>query len=115
MPRKVKKEAAPKNKKRTKYAIQLIVNFVWMFVLYRAVLIISEKFETIIPYAICATVYIVAATVMLCIYYFATSGETDAENKEKYKPLIVWSFPIVVVLLLDVMETVVLDYIINLF
>ena len=104
-----------KQKKGSKYALWIIFNFIWMFVLYRAVLMLSEYMGSLIPYAICASVYLIAATVLLCAYYFLTSGESDAEKKEKYKPMFVWAFPIVVVLLLDVFEAVILDYIINLF
>lgn len=102
-------------KKGSRYAIFIILNFIWMFVLYRAVLMFSQHINSIIPYAICASVYLIAATLLLGIYYFTTSGETDSEKKEKYKPLFVWAFPIVVVLLLDVLEAIILDYIINLF
>ena len=104
-----------KNKKGSKYALGIILNFVWMFALYRLVLMFSQHINSIIPYAICASVYLIAATVLLVLYYFMTSGETDAEKKEKYKPMFVWAFPIVVVLLMDVAETIILDYIINLF
>lgn len=104
-----------KQKKGTKYALGIILNFVWMFAVYRAVLIFSQHIESIIPYAVCASVYLIAATALLVSYYFLTSGEEDAEKKEKYKPMFVWAFPIVIVLLLDVLETIILDYIINLF
>lgn len=76
---------------------------------------LSEHLGTIIPYAICATIYLIAATVLLAFYYFATSGESDPVKREKYKPMFVWAFPIVIVLLLDVLEAIVFDYIINLF
>ena len=104
-----------KNKKGAKYAVYIMLNFVWMFALYRVVLLFSQHINSIIPYAVCASVYLIAATLLLGIYYFSTSGETDKAKKEKYKPLFVWAFPIIVVLLLDVTETIILDYVINLF
>lgn len=107
MPRKIKNGP--------KYAIILMVNFAWMFILYRAVLMISERYNTLIPYIICASVYLVAATLLLGLYYFGTQGESDRDKKEKYKPIFLWAFPIVTVLLLDFLEAVVIDYIINLF
>ncbi|MBQ5333535.1 MAG: hypothetical protein IJ389_02320 [Clostridia bacterium] len=107
MPRKVKNG--------TKYALLIIVNFIWMFVVYRAILMLSEHYGTLIPYIICASVYLVASAFLLGFYYFSTSGETDPVKKEKYKPMLLWAFPIVTVLLLDVLEAVVLDYFINLF
>ncbi len=107
MPRKIKNGQ--------KYAVYIIVNFVWMFVLYRGVLMLSEHMNSIIPYGICASVYLIAATVLLGVYYFGSSGETDPVKKEKYKPLLPWAFPMVVVLLLDVLEAVILDNIISMF
>ncbi len=104
-----------KGKKGSTYALGIIFNFIWMFIVYRAVLMLSEHIGSIVPYAICSCVYLIAATSLLCAYYFATSGETDAEKKNRYKSLFVWAFPIVIVLLFDVLETVVFDYIINLF
>lgn len=117
MPRKVKvkKEEKKKDKKKLKYVIFLMLNFTWMFALYRIMIMLGEQLRSILPYAVCSGLYLAAAAILLGIYYFCTSGESDPVNKEKYKPLFLWAFPIVVVLLLDVLETVVLDYIINLF
>jgi hypothetical protein len=117
MPRKIKSknEGKKENKQAMKYALCLMANFTWMFVLYRVMIMLGEKLRTILPYAIFSGACLAAATVLLGIYYFCTSGETDTEKKEKYKPLFLWAFPMVVVLLLDVLETVIFDNIINLF
>ncbi|MBR6651164.1 MAG: hypothetical protein IKL36_07125 [Clostridia bacterium] len=115
MPRKIKTPQEKGNKKSVKYAVFMAVNFTWMFALYRIMIMLGERLETILPYAICSGAYLAAATVLLGICYFCTSGETDVEKKEKYKPLFLWAFPIILVLLLDVLETVIFDNIINLF
>ena len=104
-----------KVKNGPKYALTIIVNFVWMFILYRGILLVSEHYNTLIPYMICESLYLVSATLLLGIYYFATQGEADKMKKEKYKPMILWAFPMVTVLLLDFLEAVVIDYIINMF
>lgn len=110
-----KKEGKKGNKKGTKYALGIMLNFLWMFILYRSMVFLGQYLHSLLPYAICSTIYLTAAAILLAMYYFCTSGEIDAANKEKYKPLFVWAFPIVIVLLLDVFEAVIFDNIINLF
>lgn len=117
MPRKIKSKSQEKkeNKKSFKYVLAIMGNFTWMFLLYQSMIMLGEHLRSILPYAVCSGVFLAAATILLCIYYFCTAGETDATKKEKYKPLFLWAFPIVIVLLLDVLGTVIFDYIINLF
>ncbi len=113
MPKQVKKEK--KNKKNVKYLIAIMLNFSWMFILYRAMIMLGEHVRSLLPYALCSSIYLAAGAILLGIYYFCTAGESDVAKKERYKSLFVWAFPIVLVLLLDVLETIILDNIINLF
>jgi len=110
-----KKEGKKGKKISGKYILGIMLNFTWMFVLYRAMIFLGEQLHSLLPYAICSSIYLAAAAILLATYYFCTSGESDGIKKEKYKPLFVWAFPIVIVLLTDVFEAVVLDNIINFF
>lgn len=109
------KQVKKPDKKTGKYLIAILLNFSWMFALYRAMIMLGEHVRSLLPYAICSSLYLAAGAILLGIYYFCTKGETDVSKKERYKPLFVWAFPIVLVLLLDVLETILLDNIINMF
>ncbi len=117
MSRKIKQKSEGKkeNKKALKKVLVLMANFTWMYALYQVMIMLGDRLRSIVPYAICSGAYLAAATILLGIYYFCSSGESDEEKKEKYKSLFLWAFPIVIVLLLDVLGIVVFDYIINLF
>lgn len=95
-----------------KNAIGIILNFVWMFVVYRACVFWSEQINSIIPYAICASLFLIAVSVLLVVYYFTADPKNPGERNKK---LLVWAFPILVCLIVDVLDLMILDYIISLF
>ncbi len=101
-----------KGKKGSKYALGIILNFVWMFVLYRGCIFWTESAQTMIPYGICAAVYLVAVSVLMVLYFY-TGDPNKPETRNK--GLLMWAFPILVCLILDVLDIIVIGYIIDLF
>lgn len=89
-----------------------MINFVWMFILYRVCVFWTDSIQNIIPYAICATVYLVAASVLMVLYL--SIGDSSKPETRK-KGLLAWAFPILVCLIIDVLDLVLIDYFINLF
>jgi uncharacterized Tic20 family protein len=72
----------------------------------------TDSIKNIIPYAICATVYLVAASVLMVLYL--SIGDSSRPETRK-KGLLAWAFPILVCLIIDVLDLVLIDYFINLF
>ena len=89
-----------------------MINFVWMFLVYRGCIYWTDTIQSLLPYTICATVYLVAASV-LCVVYYYTGDPNKPETRKK--KLLAWAFPIIVCLIIDAMDLVVVDYLIKLF
>ena len=95
-----------------KNALLIMINFVWMFIVYRACIFWTDSIQSIIPYAVCTTVYLLAASALMVTYFFA--GDPNKPETRK-KGLLAWAFPILVCLIIDVLDLVLIDYFINLF
>ena len=95
-----------------KNALLIMVNFVWMFILYRGCVFWTDSLQSIIPYAICSTVYMLAASVLMVTYFF-TGDPNKPETRRK--TLLAWAFPILVCLIIDVLDVVLIDYFIKMF
>lgn len=95
-----------------KNALLIMVNFVWMFILYRGCVFWTDSIQNIIPYAVCTTVYLLAASALMVTYFF--TGDPSRPETRK-KALLAWAFPILVCLIIDVLDLVLIDYFIKLF
>ena len=95
-----------------KNALLIMINFVWMFVLYRVCVYWTEAAQNILPYAICVTTYLIAASVLMVLYLYM--GDPNKPETRK-RGLLAWAFPILVCLIIDVLDLVLIDYFIKLF
>lgn len=95
-----------------KNALLIMINFVWMFILYRGCVFWTDSIQNITPYAICTTVYLLAVSALMVVYFF--TGDPGRPETRK-KTLLAWAFPILVCLIIDVLDLVLIDYLINLF
>lgn len=100
-----------KNKK-SRFALLIIVNFIWMFLVYQGCIQLGMHLKSALPYKICTAVFAAAAIILFIIYWIQTHPKTDPASvpPDKGKPLLVWLFPILIVFLLDVLDLFILQY-----
>ena len=98
------------SKEGQRNALLIMINFVWMFIVYRGCIFWTESVQSMLPYTICATVYMLAAVTLVCLYRY-TGGNDDPKKKK----LLAWAFPIIVCLIIDALDLVVVSYFIDLF
>ena len=126
-----------KNEKKTessKNALLIILNFVWMFLLYQSAIYLSERMGTALIYQICTAVYAAAFVLFFGRYWVRTRTaeamrlsierkdiedsellRTAAETSQKAKRLLVWIFPIVIIFFIDLCDLFILEYFKQLF
>lgn len=100
--------------KGKKFALLIIVNFVWMFLLYQGCIQIGEKIGSPLPYQVCTIVYMAAAILLFLIYWIRSHPkEEDAGPAETAKGggklLLTWVFPILIIFLLDLFDLYVIQ------
>ncbi len=97
--------------KGKKFALLIIVNFIWMFLLYQGCIQIGDKIGTALPYKICTIVYGAAAILLFLIYWIKTHPKTNDADvpADAGKVLLAWVFPILIIFLLDLFDLYVLQ------
>ena len=99
--------------KGKKFALLIIVNFIWMFLIYQGCIQIGAKIGSALPYKICTIVYIAAAILLFLIYWIKSHPKAEDADAAagKGKLLLAWVFPILIIFLLDFFDLYILQQI----
>ena len=107
-----------KGKLTGKETALIIVNFLWMIVVYYGCVFMGEKMYTVLPYQICTGLY-AAAAILLIAFSALLSGKfvskkqgeerTDAQIALSRK-LMLWAVPLIAVLLIDIIDLFIVEY-----
>ena len=108
-----------KKKLSVREGILIGCNFLWMVIVYYACVIVGEREGIIFPYQLCTGIYAAAAMILVAIsavmsgkYVSKKMGETRSPaQKEIGRKLILWALPLIAVLLIDIIDLFVVEYI----
>ncbi len=97
--------------KGKRFALLIIVNFIWMFLVYQGCIQIGDKIGSALPYKICTIVYGAAAILLFLIYWIKSHPKTEGAETAAGagKLLLAWAFPILIIFLLDLFDLYVLQ------
>lgn len=100
--------------KGKKFALLIIVNFIWMFLIYEGCIQIGDKIGSALPYQICTIVYMAAAVLLFLIYWIrshpkAEDAEAAGTAAGRGKLLLTLVFPILIIFLLDLFDLYILQ------
>lgn len=98
--------------KKTRFALLILINFIWMFLVYQGCIYLGARMKSALPYQICTIVFAAAAIVLFLVYWIKTHPKEGADNvpKDKGKVLLSFFFPILIVFLLDFIDLYILQY-----
>lgn len=96
----------------------LIFNFLWMVALYYGCVAMGEKMGTVLPYQICTGIYASLAIILPAVscvlsgkFVSKRTGEDRTpEQIALSKSLMLWAIPLIAVLLIDITDLYVVEY-----
>ena len=99
-----------KQNRNARLALYIILNFIWMFLLYQGCIHLGARWGTALPYQICTGVYAAGAICAAVCWWIKTHPKDGAEpDRERAKIFLVWLFPILIVFFVDLFDLFILD------
>ena len=91
--------------KKSRFALLILVNFVWMFLLYQGCIQLGSRMKTALPYQICTIAFAAAAIALFLLYWIKTHPKDGSDVPAgRGKVLLSFFFPILIVFLLDFID-----------